>query len=461
MAHVQLTRYMNDEFIIHQDELDLPPRRRFPNWPHWRRALKWLFVTLLVVTLAVAAFVAINLFKVSVNPFGFGHLKGEDQGRVNIMMLGVGDPGHDGENLSDTNILISVDTRNHKVALVSIPRDTRVYIPGYGYSKINNANAQGGVSAAKQVFENSLGVPVHYYVKADFTGLKQVVDAVGGVDIDNKDSLYDPEYPCDNNQYRSCGFRLTPGHYHMDGTLALKYARCRKGTCGNDFGRAARQQQVMEAIRAKATSAGTLANPIALGRLVSAAGNNIDTDLSVNNVLRLNELTKGATQGNIFNIVFNTDPDGFLVQSNNSSDLLPKGGDFSDIQQFVQNIFKVGPIWSEHPTAIIENGSGVAGVGAKLNNTLQDDGYDLSISAVTNALTQDHAVSQVIDYTNGAKPHTRDYLLGLLKLQQATPPPTTTSTRTTPPADFVIILGTDYANRSNPGTSGGSATPTQ
>ena len=450
---------MNDEIIINQEDLDermKPKRSRLPSRHHWKRAFKWLFITLLLVIVAAAAFLYINVSKISVNPFGFGKLKGEDQGRVNIMMLGVGDPGHEGEQLSDTDILLSVNTRTHQIAVISIPRDTRVKIPGYGSGKINNANEDGGVSLAKQVFENTLGVPVDYYVKADFTGLQQVVDAVGGVDVNNTTLLYDPEYPCANNQYKTCGYRLAPGHYHLTGAQALQYVRCRKGTCGDDFGRAARQQEVMQQIRQRATSAGTLTNPVRLAKLISAAGNNLQTDLSINNLLRLNQLTKDTDKTNILSIVFNLKPDGYLQADRSSSDLLPVGGDFEAIQAFVQNIFTLGPIWTEHPSAIIENGTTTAGVAAGLNQKIQDGNYDINVTAVTNALTRNYATSQIIDYTRGAKPHTAAYLQSLLKVKPI-PPPTPT---TAPPADFVIIVGSDYvtANPSSGSSTGSSGT---
>jgi LCP family protein required for cell wall assembly len=443
---------MNEEITINQDELNQPDRSARPTlskWTHWKRAFKWLFVTLLLVVVAAAAFLYFNVSKISVNPFGFGTLKGESQGRVNILMLGVGDPGHDGEELSDTDILLSINTTTHQIAVISVPRDTQVDIPGYGPGKINNANEDGGIPLATQVFQTTLGVPVDYYVKANFTGLQEVVDAVGGIDVNNTTLLYDPDYPCANNQYKSCGYRLAPGHYHLNGAEALEYVRCRKGTCGNDFGRAARQQEVMQQIRLKATSAGTLSNPVTLAKLVSAAGSNIQTNLSLNNLLRLNQLTKNTSQSNIFNIVFNITSDGFLEQDPSSSNLLPVGGNFDAIQNFVQNVFTLGPVWTEHPTAIIENGTTTAGVAAGLNQKIQDANYDVSVTAVTNALTRNYTASQIIDYTGGKKPHTAAYLQSLVKVaptQPATPV-------ANPPADFVVILGSDYATANPPSTT--------
>lgn len=430
---------MHEDIVIYQDEFQPPRAGR-----SWRSILKKVLIVLAILGAAAAAFIIFNLQKISVNPFGFGKLRGEDAGRVNIMMLGVGDPGHAGEALSDTNLMLSVDTRNGKVAIIGIPRDLRVRIPGYGYGKINNANANGGVKTSKRVFEDTLGVPVHYYVKANFSGLREVVDAVGGVDIDNPYSLNDPEYPCDNNPNRQCGFKLSKGKQRLNGATALKYVRCRKGTCGDDFGRAERQQQVMEAIRDKAATAGTVANPVRLGKLVSAAGKNIDTDLSINNLMRLNEITQGSNNSNIINVVFNLGPNGFLATSSNS-DLVPTKGNFNEIQNFVQNIFKLGPIWSEQPKVIIQNGTATSGLAGRLQGQLRDDGYAIDIISTTNALKRDYPTSQIIDYTGGKKPNTTNYLKSLLKVQQVSPPPVVTRV---PPADIVTIVGADYAAQS-------------
>lgn len=445
---------MNDDIIIHQEELDSSPDPKPRS--RWRRPWKWwlkrIAIFLVLIAVGVGAFLYFNLSKVSVNPFGFGKLKGESEGRVNIMMLGVGDPGHAGEGLSDTNIILSVDTRNKQVALIGIPRDLEVDLPNGSEGKINNAHAQGGVDGSKQVYEDTFGVPIHYYVKANFTGLKQVVDAVGGVEVNNAYNLYDPEYPCDKNQYRMCGFNLKAGPQRLDGATALKYVRCRKGTCGDDFGRAERQQQVMQAIREKATSAGVLANPVALGKLVSAAGDNIKTDLSIRNLMRLNELTSGMDTSKLINVVFSLEPDGFLVASNSSSNLLPAGGDFDDIKAFVAAIFKFGPVWTEHPTVVVQNGTITAGVAGVFQDKIEADGYPISGVSVTNALKRDHAVSKIIDYTGGKKPNTVNYLKGILKVEP-TPPETAVKT---PPADIVVILGTDYASTLSTGS--GAAT---
>ncbi|MEI7818674.1 MAG: LCP family protein [bacterium] len=438
-----------------------PPRKKRP-W--WKKLLMGLALIAVAIGVWFAFFTVKNIIKVAPNFFKFDQkLKGEDVGRVNILLLGVGDPGHDGEGLSDTNILLSVNTRNNKVALTSIPRDTRVKIPGYGFSKINAANAYGDVPLAKQVVEDFLGQPINYYVKTNFTGLKQAVDSVGGIQIVNKDYLSDSEFPCDKNQWKSCGFTLKPGTYQADGSLALKYARCRKGTCGDDFGRAARQQEVISSIRSKALSAGTILNPAKLTSLIQTAGDNVKTDMSVGELLRLNDITKDVPSDQVVNAVLSISPNGFLKSApDGTSDLVPIDNTLVAIHAFVDNIFTFGPIWKENATIAIQNGTATTGIGGKLELKINKDKYPITIASVSNALKKDYQTTQLIDYTlpptspspssstkKSSTPtdsptnklNTRSYLEGLLKVK-ASPPVSGAYS----PTDFVIIIGNDYTN---------------
>src|SRR5581483_5188894 len=100
--------------------------------PRWKRRLK---VALIILGLALALtviYVFIQLSRLSVNPLDMGPLRGEDRGRVNILVLGIGDPGHAGQKLSDTVMLVSLAPATHQLAYISLPRDLRVDIPGYG-----------------------------------------------------------------------------------------------------------------------------------------------------------------------------------------------------------------------------------------------------------------------------------------------------------------------------------------
>lgn len=398
--------------------------------------------------------------KISSNPFNFStKLKGEDDGRVNIMILGVGDPGHAGETLADTNMVLSIDTKNNKAAFISVPRDTRVYIPGKGYSKMNYAHASGeaedppkGIEVAQSTIEETLGIPIQYYVRANFSGLKQAVDAVGGIDIDVKEPLSDPEYPCETNENKSCGFKLPAGPTRMDGSLALKYARCRKGTCGDDFGRGLRQQEVLNAIREKALSSGTLADPKKLNALIDAFANNVKTNMSLSEMQRAYEISKKIPKENIYNVVFSLKPNGFLKTDPASSDLLPSAGNFTEIQKFVKDIFTLAPLWVEDAGIIIENGTATAGIAGKLEDKLTNLGLPIEVITIQNAKTKDYATSKIIDYSGGKNPNTIKYFENLLGVKAEVAPE---GQKALQGQDITIILGSDYADKlTQSGTSG-------
>lgn len=427
----------------------LAPKPGKRQW--WKRLLIALGLLAVVAGLIFLVFTLRNVIKVAPNFFKFEQkLKGEDVGRVNILLLGVGDPGHDGATLSDTNILMSINTRDKKVAMTSVPRDTRVKIPGYGSSKINNANAYGDTGLAKETMEDFLGVPINYYIKTDFTGLKQAVDAVGGIDVDNKQLLYDSEYPCDKNQWKSCGFKLAVGKQHLDGTTALKYARCRKGTCGDDFGRASRQQEVLTQIRTKAVSLGTIVNPAKLTGLIQAAGDNVKTDLSIGEMMRINDLTKDIPNDQVVNFVLSILNNGFLKPApDGTSDLVPIDSTLASIQAFEKDIFRLGPIWKEDAKIVIQNGTTTVGVGAKLETAIDKQALPITILEVTNALKKDYVATQVLDYSKGTKPNTRSVLEGLVKVTATTPE----TIPKAPAQDFVIIIGSDFTNYLTVGTT--------
>jgi LCP family protein required for cell wall assembly len=133
-------------------------------------------------------------------------------------------------------IIVSVDTANNIVRLLSIPRDLWVYVPGHGNNRINTADLWGelahkgdGPERVKQTIYQNLGIPIHYYVRVDFQGFIKIIDTVGGVDIDVDCPLADID--------------LTAGIHHMNGQQALRYARSRKST--NDFDRSRRQRKVL------------------------------------------------------------------------------------------------------------------------------------------------------------------------------------------------------------------------
>ena len=397
-------------------------------------------------------------------------LKGEGDGRINILVMGVGGAGHEGPNLSDTMMVWSLDPKTKDVAMLSVPRDLYVKIPASArnqsqYGKINSANAIGGPAVAGQVVASVLGVPIHYYVVMDFAGFKQAVDAVGGVDIEVKEALFDRTYPCETGN-KFCPYTQPAGKVHMSGLQALRYSRCRHnepgiGNCGNDYGRAARQQQVIAALRQKALSIGTLTNPIKLTSLIDAVGDHLKTDIQLGELKKLANLAKAIDPSKIVNKVLDDAPDSFLTGGVN---IIPQAGyiyvprlgtfDYSDIQDFVKNIFVDHYLTDEGAAIEIQNGTGVAGLAAKVTASLTAAHYNVlpPLNASGNV-----ASTVIYDYTFGKKPYTINYLekrFGV-KAQKVSPPPSATpvaaasnpkatpqTTATTP--EIRIILGTDF-----------------
>jgi LCP family protein required for cell wall assembly len=314
----------------------LVPRRR----GRLRRLFGFLFLIIVLSAIGYGVYLLNIVAKISTNPWQITPVAADDTGRTNVLVMGIGDPGHSGADLTDTLMLVSFDSTSHRIAQVSVPRDLRVKIDGYGYSKINAANADGGTELAEQTVADTLGVPINYYVKTNFSGLEQLVDAVGGLDIDVKDRLADSEYPCADDQYKSCGLVIESGVQHMDGARVLQYVRCRKGTCGNDFGRAARQQEVIGLLRPKLTDAHLLLNPVKLQAVVAAVQQGVKTDLGLWQMLNLANAWRADAANQPVHLVLSNGPGGYLRSDPaGSSDLLPIGGNFSQIWERVRNIF--------------------------------------------------------------------------------------------------------------------------
>jgi len=140
-------------------------------------------------------------------------LVGKKDDRINILLLGMGGPGHNGPYLTDTIITVSIKPSTGHIAMISIPRDLGVDIPDYGKQKINHANAYGeakqegaGAIYATKVIEDTFDITIPYYVRVDFQAFKEIIDNVGGVKIDVETSFTDHEFPAPNDEYRSLTF---------------------------------------------------------------------------------------------------------------------------------------------------------------------------------------------------------------------------------------------------------------
>ncbi|MCP8967802.1 polyisoprenyl-teichoic acid--peptidoglycan teichoic acid transferase TagU [Ectobacillus ponti] len=189
---------------------------------------------------------------------------------ISILMMGV-DKRENDAGRSDSLMLVTLNPAKQSMITTSIPRDTYTEIVGKGtMDKINHAYAFGGPDMAVNTVENFLNVPVDYYVEVNMEGFKDVVDAVGGIEVTN------------NFAFKSGAYTFNEGGLHLNGDQALAYTRMRKEDPNGDFGRQARQRQVMLGIVQKGANIGSLAN---LGAMLQAVGSHVRTNLTQQDML--------------------------------------------------------------------------------------------------------------------------------------------------------------------------------
>ena len=213
-------------------------------------------------------------------------------GRTNLVLLGIGGADHEGGDLTDSIILVSLELTNRQVTLISIPRD--IWVDSLR-AKVNTAyhygeerRAGGGRDLVKSAVSEITGLPIHYAVVLDFSGFVQAIDAVGGLDLVVDRTFDDYKYPIpgretalpESDRYEHIHFDAGPTH--MDGATALKFARSRHaiGDEGTDFARSKRQEKIILAFREKIFSSSTLFNATTLTNLKSTVASSIDTDVS-------------------------------------------------------------------------------------------------------------------------------------------------------------------------------------
>ncbi len=327
-------------------------------------------------------------------------IKGEKEGRINILLLamrGVEDPN--GGSLADSSMIVSLSPTDNKVSFVSIPRDLLVKdIENEYSSKINAIYQQGvakggvalGLADAEQKYGEVSGVPIHYTIVTNYNAFNDVVTAVGGVPIDLKqpfeeNTQFNQSGVCDGiyftipngkyetktkkiedpitgkvvrtritAQYPICtpdpsslechgNFNLPAGPQTLDAETALCFARSRDNS--NDFARAKRQQMILQGLKTKALSIGTLTDFNKVNGILAGLGKNLSTDLQAWEMKRLYEVYMAIDKSNpqVIHRVLDEDPiEGLLYGKSDptyGAVLLPIGENYDKINQLVQNTF--------------------------------------------------------------------------------------------------------------------------
>ncbi len=346
----------------------------------WLRRLVLLLLVGLMILFATGIWLVWSVSVESTKVFGgtpLGNLAGllapsnlktEANGRINILAVGysVDDPGHPAADLTDSILLISLQPKDNSAILLSIPRDLWVNIPDIGYQKINAAYhwgkvtnfnevgyPSGGAGMLEKIVSTSLGVPIDYYALINYAALKNLTNAVGGIDIPinspDPRGLYDP-----NISVADGGpLRLSNGWQHLDSQTALNLARARgdptaDGQVGygfphSDFDRTEHQRQIVTALAAKINSIHVMTDPFIINKILAAIGTNIDTDLNISQTRALALMFRPIKSSAMQSISLSDKQHHYLsnyTTFNGQSALIPSAGlnDYSEIQQFVNSL---------------------------------------------------------------------------------------------------------------------------
>lgn len=350
-----------------------------------------------------------------------------NQGRYAFLLMGYGGGGHDGAYLTDSLMLVVVDPTRKSLTLLSVPRDSWVplaFSPNdVAYNKVNTAYAfaqdttqftdrlprytgpSGPGTFASDTVSRLLGVPIRYYLGMDFQGFREMIDAVGGVDLTVPDS-FRARYPINDNPSIDAGWKtvsFTKGLEHMGGERAIEFARAREtidnSNEGSDFARSRRQRLIMQAFKDRVLQPGGL---IHLPQLLGIASKHVDTNYAAPDVAGLAKLAldwkdvtiyqTALTSGNY--LEDGTGPDGTYVAVPSSPD-----HSWAQVRAFTRQLWKdpaAGVSMAKTPI-LVENANGVAGMAGRVTESLLRLGYQVDdpVSGPIRARTR------IIDRTGG------------------------------------------------------------
>ncbi|MFA7685314.1 MAG: LCP family protein [Candidatus Gracilibacteria bacterium] len=423
----------------------------------------------LLISLAIIIFLSIGIVKAFKNidfstvlSLAGSELKTDTYGHTNFLILGIGGGTHEGADLTDSILVASLDNETKELTLLSIPRDLYVKDALLFDSKVNEVYYRAkehfgssikGIEYMKGKIEELVGIPIHYWVKVDFQGFKDFIDSLGGIEITVTENLNDPFYPKDGT-FLYEPFSITKGDHHMDGELALKYARSRETT--SDFDRARRQQQIIYAVKQKALSANILMDKTKIENILDVLKANIETNITVKEILTLGSMAKDLTEDKILHRLVHDDPGlcgGLLYVPDRSAYngmfvLIPAGG-LEFLYKYADLNFNYPLIAKENTTIELLNGTPRAGAAAETKQILRRFCFD--IVKFGNAGTKDilyttYYYRQKTD-VNGNKidsrPKALDFLEKVIPGKESTTIPIEYASST---ADIIIEIGADYTN---------------
>jgi LCP family protein required for cell wall assembly len=324
---------------------------------------------------------------------------------INVLLLGTDERPDEGAPLrTDTMILLSLDPSGQTLGMLSLPRDLWVPIPGYNTTaKINTAYTigsqdgypGGGPQLAKDTVSSLIGRPVDYYVRVNFDGFREIIDLIGGVDINVPYTIHDEEYPTED--YGVEIFHLEAGLQHLDGETALKYARTRHGD--SDYSRARRQQDIIRAVANKVLNAGMIPQLLTNApQLLVSAQNTIQTDIPIPKGVELAQLVNDSSMREIRQLVLDSHYGEETYSSDGQWILLPNRTQVrAALEQFFSPAATAVASATGGPLRVeVLNGTTAQGVAAATAELLKAQGWD--VVSIGDADRKDYVQTIIINY---------------------------------------------------------------
>jgi polyisoprenyl-teichoic acid--peptidoglycan teichoic acid transferase len=378
----------------------------------------------------------------------------QELGRTTVLILGLDvRPGAQALR-SDSIIVLTVNPQTGSAGMLSVPRDMAVRDPMTGETvKVNTIYGLGeirgypggGPEYMRQTLSELTGYPIDYYVTINFDGFKQIIDLINGIEIDVPRDIIDKKYPTED--YGTEELFIPKGQQHMDGELALKYARTRHAD--SDSGRAARQQQVIMAIKDKVTQPGQMAALLPrIPGLTIAMANSVQTDMPMERAIALARALDKANLDNVTRVVVDSKM-GKVTDDQKWGYLLTP--DMNKLRAAAAAIFADAPaglsseevarqvIQAEAARIRVLNGTLEKGLAAKTQAKLITNGFN--VTTVGNADNADYADTWLVTHGDKA-PATVEALARWLNI-----PPD--RIRSEPPSELVdvtVIAGTDQVS---------------
>lgn len=275
--------------------------------------------------------------------------------RINILLLGSDDDYKsvviNGGVLAQTDIVVSIDPTTKDVSMLSIPRDSLVNIPGHGIDKLDKAYLLGGggpngAALSMATIHANFGIFIDHYAWVGLSGFVKVIDTVGGINVDVIHPITDDVYPDDTGKgafdpYALKRLYIPPGPQHLNGLQALEYVRSRHADLVGDFGRSARQQQLLDQLKSKLDSPGIIGT---LPQLAQDLSGFVKTDMQLTDVFKLMYFARGLDSTKINRVVldgqYSRIVDSYPIpnEANQSVVIL----NCSKVQPLIAQMFKLG-----------------------------------------------------------------------------------------------------------------------